>query len=137
MNTKERRKDMRIPVLSEAVTVETTTWTEKLSYDNISKSGVFIKANNLPAPQSVVYLRFELPGDLGMLTMTGRVVRVKWNVDKKKSGDSKGFAVEFYEQTTHVKRIFDAFLTYIRNKQIIAVSKRIIEEFFGSGNRTI
>jgi hypothetical protein len=40
--------------------------------------------------------------------------------------------VRFDKLNSGTKKILDAYVVYLRNKQIINVSKRIIEEFFGS-----
>lgn len=133
--SKERRKDIRVNIISEAISVETTEWKRTLEYTDIGKHGVFIKSTELPKSESVVLLKFQLPGQLGDLTVTGRVIRINWTVDKKRNKPHLGFAVEFLDMSDSSRRILDAFIVYMRNKQIINVSKRIIEEFFGSQRR--
>jgi hypothetical protein len=76
-------------------------------------------------------LKLNLPGDLGSLQVTASVVRVKWAATRKAGKDSLGMGVRFEEVSPNIKKILDAFVVYLRNKQIITVSKRIIEEFFG------
>lgn len=98
---------------------------------DIAKGGCFLEAKQFLKPNTDVVLSFLLPGDLGALTINGKVRWVRWAT----KGDSKeplGMAIMFDEMSPGIKKIFEAYLVYLRNKQIITVSKRIIEEFFGN-----
>ena len=134
---KERRKHMRIPLLSESC-----HWFDdqgRIS-DNemtdINMGGVFIKSDLIPKNSEKVIVRFTLPGDLGNLNLTGVVVWKRWAVPKE-SKLPKGFAVEFTENKISSIKILEAYCTYLRNKQIIKVSKRIVEAFFGKDKQPL
>ena len=77
-------------------------------------------------------MNIQLPGDLGVLSLDGEVVRVNWAINRKKNREAMGMGVRFDNLNSGTKKILDAYVVYLRNKQIINVSKRIIEEFFGS-----
>lgn len=134
-NPKDRRSYIRIPLLSEAC-----TWVEyvgphvverRADMKDITVAGVFIKSDYMPKIGSMILLKFEMPNNLGTITMNGKIVRLRW-VKTKKFEEPKGFGVQFLEANAVTKKLMDAYVTYLRNKQIIVVSKRIIEEFFGS-----
>lgn len=133
MQPKERRKHMRVPLL-----LETCNWTPyeaMFEYHseiaNISNSGTFIKSDRLPKPGSLITVSFQLPSELGLIAIKSKVVRLRWT--KTKGIDEvKGFGVEFIEIPANIAKILDAYVIYLRNKQIITVSKKIIQEFFGN-----
>jgi len=137
-NDKDKRRDIRIPLLSEYAKVISSNSLMLFASENrkifdIGKNGCFIELEDnlqLYTPKQQLCLVFMLPGDLGGLTVDCQVVWRKW---RKKKGDSHplGIGVKFINMTSSVDKIFDAYLVYLRNKQIITVSKRIIEEFFG------
>jgi Tfp pilus assembly protein PilZ len=121
MKSKEKRSYIRIPMIEEYLIVSN----QRYKIEDISESGVFIlecldsiKANE------IISLQFILPGDLGYLNLNGKVARINWTDVKKRK---KGAGIELYfNQNT--SKIYKSFVTYLRNKQIITVSKRIIEE---------
>lgn len=130
-NSKERRKEIRIPLLAESILWignGQLTATESQVLD-ISKSGVFIKSANLPGVGSSISVSFKLPGDLGILNLKGTVAWRRWTPNKKIRGEV-GFGVSFDHLDKSKEKIMDAYCIYMRNKQIIAVSKKIVEEFF-------
>ena len=140
MNEKDKRSDIRIPILNENVVIRTVSL-EKYAYklSNVSKNGIFIKLGpyeKLMAPNSFVVVQIDLPKNLGRLMLTGTVCRTNWGkkIDLKK-GYYPGFAVKFENIDVGEQRIWDAFIFYLRNKQIMIVSKRIIQEFFGNMRR--
>lgn len=133
MESKERRKKIRVPLL-----LETCKWTPvDATFDytsemaNISNSGMFIKSDKLPKPSSLVMITLSLPNDLGLIAIKGKVIRLRWTKTKD-IDEAKGFGVEFTEVGTNISKILEAYVIYLRNKQIITVSKRLIQEFFGS-----
>lgn len=133
---KDKRGDIRIPLLLEKVRVFThfgqeEVFDEILEMADVAKGGAFFRSDKLLKPDVTVQVTLLLPGDLGALPLDGRVIRVAWMINKKKCITHKGFAVKFAPMTPGVDKIWDAYRIYLRNKQIITVSKRIIEEFFG------
>lgn len=135
VNPKEKRKHMRFALLSEAIEFYTVDGWKTFKMDNISEAGAFLESDTYLTKHDEprdVYL--QLPGDLGKLMIQGKVNRVNWVANKKKEL-KKGFAIEFIVDNVGHQKIIDAYVTYLRNKQIITVSKRIIEEFFGSQHK--
>jgi Tfp pilus assembly protein PilZ len=131
---KEKRTGIRIPLLSEEIKYH-FSGNEKLAVvGDITADGVFLKTSEILPPRSEVTLQIQLPGDLGELKVQGKVVRVNWAVQRKKHKENLGFGVRFETLTEGTRKILDAYVVYLRNKQIISVSKKIIEEFFGSSN---
>lgn len=134
LKNKEKRKAIRIALL------ETKSWlvsfdrTEELI--DISESGAFIKSDFPPNPDEkhmISSIVFNLPGDLGRFNVPCRVVRINWTeVKKGKNKRLKGYAVAWGDMSPSTFKILESYLVYIRNKQIITVSQRIIQEFFGS-----
>lgn len=131
---KEKRKTLRVPLLSEYVSLrqqeENFSFSIRAKVRDINTLGFFAETDTKLDPNLTVHCIFELPGDLGPLELTGRFVRFNWRADKKKK-TVKGVAIEFKDLSESKKKILDSFVIYLRNKQIISVSKRIIEEFFG------
>lgn len=127
---KERRQQIRIPLISEAC-----HWYDDqgaLSEDtlvDITNLGMFIKSDREPKPRERVIIKFYLPGDLGNLNLYAEVVWKRWMLTKN-SKLSKGFAVKFVDNREDHLKILDAYCVYLRNKQIITVTKRLVEEFF-------
>jgi len=128
---KEKRKTIRINLVH-----ETCAWnTDNIPLENseamdISNEGMFIKSSKQPPNGEVITIKFLLPKDLGLLTLKGKVIWRQWAVTKKMKHEL-GFGVKFEDNALEVTKILDAFCVYIRNKQIIRVSKRILEEIFG------
>lgn len=139
--TKDKRGDIRIPLLSESALVQEygflwnrDPYSQELDMDNVGNEGAFFKVKPgqpYPPGGTMVTVKFKLPGDLGILQFEGKVCRMVWRLNKKKNLNTLGFAVNFMPKTESVQKIWDAYRVYLRNKQIITVSKRIIEEFFG------
>ena len=126
---KEKRNGIRVPLLNESVDCYINgLWTHNKLYD-ITPNGAFIESEILPAHKDIIELAFILPGELGRFHIQAEVVRINWTKNKK-NVQNKGFGVKFIKNT-NADRILDSYVTYLRNKQIITVSKRIIEEFFG------
>lgn len=134
-NPKDRRSHIRIPLLS-----ETCSWVEyvgphvverKADMKDITIAGTFIKSEYLPKIGSIILLKFDMPNNLGTINMNGKIVRLRW-VKTERLDEPKGFGVQFLEANAINTKIMNAYVTYLRNKQIITVSKKIIEEFFGS-----
>lgn len=131
VNSKDKRAGIRVPLLSEKVSYFTGSAQLDADIGDITNEGMFLKTSNIMAPKSKIHLIFQLPGDLGNLPIDAEVVRVNWTVNRKKGKDSLGFGVRFLNLSPGTRKILDAYVVYLRNKQIISVSKRIIEEFFG------
>lgn len=136
-NKKERRKDIRIPLIFETVTLDSIpvdgakVITETCEVADISKGGAFIKTIANLKPKSFINIRFRLPGDLGLFQVRAQILWKRWGVPKGSKDLKLGIAVKFVDVSAMNAKILDAYLIYLRNQQIITVSKRIIEEFFG------
>ena len=125
---KEKRSDIRVELLNEYCEIGARAYRVM----NISKGGMFIKASSsemLMKPNEFFFVTFELPGQLGFLSIPCTVGRVVWKTNKKNK--ELGFSAKFGKLSSGNTKILDAFLIYLRNKQIMSVSKRIIEEFLG------
>jgi Tfp pilus assembly protein PilZ len=131
--TKERRKDIRIPLLRESI-----TWTRhgklfNLKTDKVtdmSVNGMFIESEVQPDIGEVVQIFVKLPGELGALDLSAKVKWRRWATSKKNPRPI-GFGVNIGYDNPKIEKIMSSYLVYMRNKQIIEVSKRIVEEYFG------
>jgi hypothetical protein len=124
-SVKERRKDIRIELLSEHMKING----KLVEVKNISQSGLFfVDALESFRIADMIYIELSLPGDLGYVALDGKIVHARW-ADKDPA--KRGFGVKFDNVPVNIQKIVDAYCVYLRNKQIITVSKRIIEEFFG------
>lgn len=132
LKSKDKRTGIRIPLLSERAIYSVEGKDFEADIGDITNDGLFLKTDQLLTPRTRVALKLQLPGDLGTLQVTAAVVRVNWAVSRKAGKDTLGMGVRFDEVSPNIKKILDAFVVYLRNKQIITVSKRIIEEFFGN-----
>jgi len=132
LSAKDKRNGIRIPLLAERVAFISNGERFEADVGDITPEGVFLKTNKILPPKTAVTLNIQLPGDLGLLSLEGEVVRVNWAINRKKNRESIGMGVRFDNLNSGTKKILDAYVVYLRNKQIINVSKRIIEEFFGS-----
>lgn len=132
-NPKDKRNSIRIPLLSEKVMIGQGQYFE---IADITPYGLFVKIENsqFPTVNSTLEVTFQLPGDLGPLSISAQVVRISW-AKTKRSNVQLGYGVKFVDVRPGHKKILDAYVTYLRNKQIITVSKRIIEEFFNGNPR--
>lgn len=134
ISKKEKRTGIRVPLLSEEIRYHVDGSENLAVVGDITAEGMFLKTSEILPPRKQVQLQIQLPGDLGELKVEGKVVRVNWAVQRKKHKENLGFGVRFENLTDGTKKILDAYVVYLRNKQIISVSKKIIEEFFGSSN---
>jgi hypothetical protein len=132
LSAKDKRTGIRIPLLSERVSFIAEGARTEADVGDITPDGAFLKTEKILRPKTPITLNVQLPGDLGLLSLDGEVVRVNWAVNRKKNKENLGMGVRFDKLNSGTKKILDAYVVYLRNKQIINVSKRIIEEFFGS-----
>jgi hypothetical protein len=130
--TKDKRSGIRIPLLSESVIYTHQGSEKRADVSDITNEGLFLKTNEILPPKTPVSLQILLPGDLGAIQVDASVIRVNWVVNRRKSRENLGMGIRFENVPQNIKKILDAYVVYLRNKQIITVSKRIIEEFFGS-----
>lgn len=129
---KDKRAGIRIPLLSEKVTYTYNDREYSVDVSDITNEGLFVKQKDLLPPKTFVQIKLHLPGDLGSLQIDARVIRVNWALNRKRAKEHLGMGFRFENVSPNIKKILDAYVVYLRNKQIITVSKRIIEEFFGS-----
>lgn len=130
--SKDKRAGIRIPLLSENVAYFHNGVEKRADISDITNEGLFIKTSEVLPPKTQLSLQVQLPGDLGTINVGATVIRVNWTVNRKKSREHLGMGIRFENVPANIKKILDAYVVYLRNKQIITVSKRIIEEFFGS-----
>jgi Tfp pilus assembly protein PilZ len=137
LRSKDKRAGIRIPLLSEKVSYFIDGVEHFADVSDITADGLFLKTEKLVSPRSDTLIQLALPGDLGNLQVNAKVVRVNWVANRKKGRDSLGMGVKFENISPNIRKIIDAYVVYLRNKQIITVSKRIIEEFFGNDPKKI
>jgi Tfp pilus assembly protein PilZ len=130
--SKDKRTGIRVPLLSETITYFYNGEKKSCSITDITNDGLFLKTTELLTPRSEILLQLELPGDLGFIQVNAKVIRVNWTINRKKGREAMGMGLAFENVPANIKKILEAYVVYLRNKQIITVSKRIIEEFFGS-----
>lgn len=131
---KEKRKQFRVLLMEEAI-----GWSKESNLlnvrtckvSNISKSGTFIECSEMPEVDEILEIYIQLPAELGMMTLKGKVAWRRWATTKK-SKLSMGFGIEFIFDSPKYEKIMESYTIYLRNKQIIVVSKKIIEEFLGT-----
>jgi hypothetical protein len=133
---KDKRNDIRIPLIDESIGIrlENTSNFKEYGVMDISEGGLFVKVDSprdLPKVNSYMYASFQLPGTLGYLQLPCIVSRVVWATSKAKNLTQLGFVAKFGPMRQGDKNIFDAYRSYQRNAQIIKVSRKIMEEFFG------
>lgn len=134
MQEKEKRRGLRVPILSGSVDLITLDRREKCEVYDLSTTGLFLKNDKFLKPQDKALIELHLPSDLGILALNSEVVWIKWAKSKK---DTHPLGMGFrFNTSAPQQKILDAYVNYVRNKQIIAVSKRIIEEFFGDPNKS-
>lgn len=125
--SKERRSTIRVPVVDQKIILNGSQFT----VDNMSRAGLFVLDDALTLKiNDPVSIQFALPGDLGNLIVAGKVTHSVWSASK--ASPKLGFGIKFVNLTQQTKNILESYESYVRNKQIINISKRIIEEFFGS-----
>ena len=128
MNIKERRKDIRIPIIDEYAAITFETQSNKVKIRDISVNGCFVETDILPKPNEVVNAVFRLPNLLGHVIVQAKVKRIRW-AQVKKSKTPKGYALEFdFNESKDIEKVMNSYCVYMRNKQIIQVTKRILEE---------
>lgn len=132
INKKDKRAGIRVPLLAEKIHYSFYDEVFEADIGDITNEGVFLKTQKILKPQTPLEIQMTLPGDLGKLSVKARVVSVNWTVNRRKNKEHMGMGVQFEDVNPGAKKILEAYVVYLRNKQIISVSKRIIEEFFGS-----
>lgn len=132
LKSKDKRAGIRIPLLSEKVSYFIEGVEHFADVSDITADGLFLKTDKLVSPRTDTLVQLSLPGDLGNLQINAKVVRVNWMASRRKGKEHLGMGVRFENISPNIKKIIDAYVVYLRNKQIITVSKRIIEEFFGN-----
>jgi Tfp pilus assembly protein PilZ len=140
MDTKEKRKTIRVRLLDGKCHWKLADGYEYFDakVSDFNSEGCFVQSLKPVGIKEHINLVFPLPGDLGEITIYGQVKWNRWHLKAKdKSKYDLGFGVEFTAVSESQKKILDSYTTYLRNRQIIAVSKRIIEEFFSKVPPTV
>lgn len=137
LRSKDKRAGIRIPLLSEKVSYFVNGVEHFADVSDITADGLFLKTDKLMSPRTDTLIQLALPGDLGNLQVNAKIVRVNWVANRKKGKEALGMGVRFENVSPNIRKIIDAYVVYLRNKQIITVSKRIIEEFFGNDPKKI
>ena len=123
---KERRKSMRVTMINPAAWLIDPF----LNLIDISNGGAFIATDQPITPKdkdTITSVDIMLPDNLGPFSIPCEVVRIQWISTKNRS---KGYAVKFIINNENTRKILYALLIYIKNNQIITVSKRLMEEVF-------
>jgi len=129
MNSKERRKDIRLDLSDPCfVMIEDNLY----EVNNISNNGLFFKCNVSEFEiGQIVLVEILLPDSLGNMFVEGKIVRAKWNnLDKKETG----LGLKFINFRSKTFTVIKSYVTYLRNKQIIKVARMIVEEYLGKNN---
>lgn len=132
---KDKRRSFRYQFLENriAIGVIQDKHEHSLSILNMSKEGCFIpKTENKFKIGSRVILRLQIP-ELSVLNeffVPAIVSRVVWS-EKQKQPVGTGFEFQLEELDENAVKILHSAMEYYRNKTIIEVSKRILQEFFG------
>lgn len=124
---KEKRTHYRY-LLSDLLCVTASNRDGMFSVHDISMGGAFLlqgPSQFVYAPQVELTVRLQLPGSLHFLEIPGKVIRVRWH------GMQKGFAVQWDTMPKKLADTLNAWITYQKNMQIIKVSRKIIEDFYG------
>lgn len=133
LNPKDKRKHWRVALLSEQIRFSTPELGEQTAYmQDISNGGMFIKMKKPLKASQTIYVHFQLPNDkVPLLVVPAKVIRTVWTKSRKRHLNNTGVGIEFQFEGEMQRRVVEAYVTFLRNKQIIAVSKRIIEEYYG------
>ena len=94
--------------------------------NDFSETGVFIKSEKLLKPGDVCCIMVELPGGLGDFYVDGIVKRVNWS---GKDG-VLGMGIQLDFSTILNQKMWESYVTHMRNQQIINVCRRLVDEFF-------
>lgn len=127
---KEKRNDMRLDVISGDVA--------KINFDivsvkNISPTGIYVIVDDITKYKVNTYvivdlfLPEKLHAEYGSIPIKGKITRITWAQLKDKK---LGLAIKFeYTDKNSMKQVVESLIHYIKNKQIVSVSKRILEEY--------
>lgn len=126
--SKEKRSEFRVNVVNEQVNVEINKELKVIKLKDISKKGAFLE-DCILKPGETGKLIITLPSNLGTISIPFVVKRTQW-AKVKKLNNKVGVGVEFKEVNPQLTRILESYVVYVRNMQIIKVSRRIIEDFF-------
>lgn len=125
INPKERRSHIRFKVYnSKATILHGDDAKQDVTLDEVSNGGCFLKTEKLLKISSTLSIQFYLPGDLGTVTYTGKVVHAKWR------GKDLGMGIQFQNNSESYLKIWEAYVLYLRNKAITTVAARIVDEFY-------
>jgi hypothetical protein len=129
-NAKERRAFLRVPITSGFIEYYLPGHPyQRSDLINVSIEGCFIARAPTIKPKSEIIVFFRLPGNIGLLELPGEVMWLKW-AKKKDDKTPLGVGVKF-SLTEEKRLIMESFISYMRNMQIIAMSQRIVEAFWG------
>jgi len=71
---------------------------------NVSRAGLFVRSNDLPRPESVITLQFEMPATGTAINLRGEV---RWTSDGQGSVDpAPGFGVQIHEPPREFAEFF-------------------------------
>ena len=130
--SKDKRSSIRIPLTEQTCYMQSIKYGRQLvELKDITNKGMFIGCDKFHKPGETVSFEFILPGDLGELYILAQVKRLQWTKSKKKKWDYTGMGLEFCVVDQAKQRTLNSYVVYLRNRQIIQISQRIIEQFFG------
>lgn len=99
----------------------------RVKLKDITPESVYVENLLLNSSQTGA-IKFTLPGDLGTLTVNFKVKRCDW---AKLKGKPTGSVLIFNEVSVNIQELLKTYVIYLKNQQIIQVSRRIMQEFFG------
>ena len=126
---KEKRKNHRFQ-LTDVITqffCHRTVETRWLEIIDISLGGISLRFPSqaaLPKPQSLHSINLQLPGDLGGFSLSIKTHSIDWS--KKRIA-----RFQFVDVQPSTVAILVAYIDYQRNQQIIKVSRKILDGFYG------
>ena len=128
---KEKRKNMRLEIISGDVAMVNM---EIVTVKNLSPEGIYVyldditkyKINNYCIVD--LFLPESMKDEYGAIPIKGKIIRFDWRETKDKK---MGMAIKFEYEKEKVKSVVESLICYTKNRQIVSVSKKILEEVMG------
>jgi len=125
---KEKRKNMRLEIISGDVAMVNM---EVVTVKNLSLEGIYVhldditkyKVNNYCIVD--LFLPESMKDEYGAIPVKGKIIRFDWRETKDKK---IGMAIKFEYEKERVKSVVESLICYTKNRQIVSVSKKILEK---------
>ena len=129
-HVKEKRNEIRLEIITGDLAKINL---DVVSVKNISSTGIYVIVDDITKYKVNTYVIVDLflPEKLyteyGSIPIKGKITRINWVEVKNRK---LGLAIKFeYEEKNSTKQVVESLINYIKNRQIISVSKRILEEY--------